>query len=346
MSEKYEHYITKNIKAFYRRRLFSPLIYIGLLIALWFIFSLSNLLIPQSVTNGTALYKIYNSGNHYLQASFTDLTFTGYTRESYGRTNGYYYYGKWGEETVIVLINPIVCEQGLPHIDAIRMNTRIVRADETYEAMLGELASDMDWTKEGILNQMPGYYFSQPACHTYSTTVLFACYLGTLIYAMLTVIKYLLYIFAPVLAPACRNLVVFGNPKQMLAEAEEELATLPQLATEDMFITEHYFIMTSPVGNAFVPIEDILWIYKHSTLHKVLGYHFSISYTLHVTGKKRFYFHCPKNIKSDIDGIMDYLAEANHDILVGFSEENRIKVAQRQKKTFRLEKITALFRKK
>ena len=31
-------------------------------------------------------------------------------------------------------------------------------------------------------------------------------------------------------------------------------------------------------------------------------------------------------MKSDIDGIMDYLAEANHDILVGFSEENRLKV--------------------
>ncbi len=40
--------------------------------------------------------------------------------------------------------------------------------------------------------------------------------------------------------PACQNLVVFGNPHKLLAEAEEELATLPQLATEEMFITEHY----------------------------------------------------------------------------------------------------------
>ena len=27
-----------------------------------------------------------------------------------------------------------------------------------------------------------------------------------------------------------------------------------QLATEDMFITEHYFIMTSPYGNAIVDV--------------------------------------------------------------------------------------------
>ena len=115
-----------------------------------------------------------------------------------------------------------------------------------------------------------------------------------------------------------------------MAQAEEELATLPQLATEDMFITEHFFIETSNFGVAIVPISEILWIYKYSTLHKFLWHHFSISYTLHITAKKRRYIHCPKNIKSDIDGIMDYLAEANHNILVGFSEENRLKVEEIQ----------------
>ena len=28
-------------------------------------------------------------------------------------------------------------------------------------------------------------------------------------------------------------------------------------------------------------------------------------------------------MKSDIDGIIDYLSEANHNILVGFNEKNR-----------------------
>lgn len=50
----------------------------------------------------------------------------------------------------------------------------------------------------------------------------------------------MVYIRFPVLSPPCQNLIVFGHPGQILAEAEEELATLPQLATEDMFITEHY----------------------------------------------------------------------------------------------------------
>lgn len=167
-----------------------------------------------------------------------------------------------------------------------------------------------------------------------------------MIYTVLYLLICMVYIRFPVLSPPCQNLIVFGHPGQILAEAEEELATLPQLATEDMFITEHYFIMTSPYGNAIVPIQEILWIYKHSTLHKMLWYHFSISYTMHITANKHMYVNCPKNTKSDIDGIMDYLAEANHNILVGFNEENRLKVQTVQGKPFHIEKFYALLRRR
>ena len=133
-------------------------------------------------------------------------------------------------------------------------------------------------------------------------------------------------------SPACRRLRLFGKPAVLLAQAEEELATLPQLATEDMFITEHYFIVLANYGVAVVPIQEIIWIYKYSTLHKILWHHFSISYTLHITANKHVYIQCPKNMKSDIDGIIDYLSEANHEILVGFNEENRLKVKQKMQK--------------
>lgn len=62
-----------------------------------------------------------------------------------------------------------------------------------------------------------------------------------MIYTVLYLLICMVYIRFPVLSPPCQNLIVFGHPGQILAEAEEELATLPQLATEDMFITEHYF---------------------------------------------------------------------------------------------------------
>ncbi|MDD6743218.1 MAG: hypothetical protein PUE22_06920, partial [Roseburia porci] len=238
------------------------------------------------------------------------------------------------------------CEQGLPTIDSLSVSCKVVSGGNAYHELLENLSSDLEWTTAGIANQLNTYYLSQPDYSVGPTTFLFIVYYGTMIYAILSVIAYILYIRFPVLSPPCQNLIVFGSPKKMLEEAEEELATLPQLATEDMFITQHYFIETSQYGNAIVPIKEILWIYKYSTLHKILWYHFSISYTLHISANKHIYIHCPKNIKSDIDGIIDYLSEANHDILVGFNEENRLKVEAVQGKPLHIEKLYAFLRRR
>ena len=346
MPDNYEHYITRNIKAFYRKRLFSPIIYLLLLAILWVALPLGDMLRPHTMQKEESLQAAYQSRNRYVRASFDTLRFTGYTSESYGQTRGYYYYTMRDKQCVIVLLSPRTCEEGLPTIDSITVTGRVIRGQESYQALMTSLANDLDWTESGISSQLSEYYFSEPDYHVVATTILFFVYFATMIYALLYVLMCLVCIRFPVLAPACQNLVVFGHPAKLLAQAEEELATLPQLATEDMFITEHFFIMTSPDANAVVPINEILWIYKHSTLHKFLWYHFSISYTMHITANKHMYVNCPKNTKSDIDGIMDYLAEANQKILVGFSEENRLKVESVQGKPCHIEKFYALLRRK
>ena len=346
MTDNYEHYITRNMKAFYKKRLFSPIIYLLLLAILWVVLPLGNMLHPHTMEKEETLQAAYQSKDRYTRTTFHDLRFTGYTSEAYGRTRGYYYYTMRDKQCVIVLLTPRTCEEGLPSIASLTVTGRVVRGQESFQALMASLATDLDWTESGISSQVSEYYFSEPDYHVTATTILFIVYFSTMIYAILYILTCLVCIRFPVLSPPCQNLVVFGHPAKLLAQAEEELATLPQLATEDMFITEHFFIMTSPDANAVVPIQEILWIYKHSTLHKILWYHFSISYTMHITANKHMYVNCPKNTKSDIDGIMDYLAEANHNILVGFSEENRLKVEAVQGKPFHIEKFYALLRRK
>lgn len=167
-----------------------------------------------------------------------------------------------------------------------------------------------------------------------------------MLYAFISLILLVIYYRFPLLSPPVRQLSRFGKPAELLAEAEEELATLPQLATDDMFITEHYFIETSKYGIAIVPIREIIWVYKHSTLHKFFWYHFSISYTAAHYGKQAFISPLSEKYKSDIDGIMDYLAEANHDILVGFSEENRLAVQEKQGTPLQIEKFLEILKKR
>lgn len=341
MTDHYEHYISRNIRIFYFRRLFAPVLYLLTLGLVWLVFPMSDMLYPDALPASETFAQSYEN-NHYATADFTDLKFTGYTSEQYGRTMGYYYYTEHGGECVIVLLSPHTCEEGLPSIKSLTVTGCLLPGKSSYETLLANLSEDLEWTSKGITGQLPQYYFSEPDYHRVATRILFFFYFGSMVYAALYLLTCLIYIRFPVKAPPCQNLVVFGRPRRLLEQAEEELLTLPQLATEDMFITEHFFIMTSPNGTAILPIQEILWIYKHSTLHKFLWYHFSISYTMHITANKHLYVNCPKNTKSDIDGIMDYLAEANHNILVGFSEENRLKIQAVQGKPFHIEKLIAL----
>ena len=346
MIENFEHYITRNIRSYYKRRLIAPICYLLLLVLLWFIFPLQAILNPLPFTAADTLESAHEDNKDYVIVTFNDLTFTGYTSSRFGSTNGYWYYGVRNQQCYIVLLSPVTCEEGLPTIESLTTTCSIVKGEKIYHELLNSLATELDWTETGISSQLPIYYFSEPDYNPLTNAILFIVFFATGAFAVLSLLRYTLFMIFPALAPACQNLIVYGNPFEQLAEAEEELATLPQLATEDMFITEHYFIMTSPYGNAIVPIQEILWIYKYSTLQKFLWYHFSITYTLHISANKHLFIQCPENIKSDIDGIIDYLSEANHNIMVGFNEANRLKAQANQGKPLHIEKLFAFLRRK
>ena len=162
MIENYEHYITKNIRAFYKRRLGTPILYIALLAVLWFVFPLSDIFSPQEFPQAQTLESAYKEGHRYVTTTLSDLTFTGYTSTRFGSTNGYFYYGVDEEGCYIVLLAPKTCEEGLPSIDKISITCRLMKSNESYGMLLSNLATDLEWTEEGIVSQLPDYYFSEP----------------------------------------------------------------------------------------------------------------------------------------------------------------------------------------
>lgn len=342
----YEHYISRNIKEYYKRKLIPPVVYLLFLLLVWNIFSLNSVFFPAKMPTDATLDSLSKKGMHYVTATLTDLHFTGYNRTFWGNTTGYFYYTVQNEECFFILLSPDSCEEGLPVISEITVSAKLMRGGDTFFLLLDNVAKDLNWTASGIKSKVSPYHLSQPDFNPIGNTILLAFMTGTGLYALISVIFSILFFLKPILSPAGQDLALFGDANALLEQAEEELATLPQLATEDIFITEHFFIFTSVYGNAVIPIKEILWIYKYSTLNKFLWHHFSISYTLHITANKRLYLQCPKNIKSDIDGIMDYLAEANHDILVGFSENNRLKAQALQGTAVDWKKIINFLKKK
>ncbi len=346
MINNYDHYISRSIKSVYRRKLIAPFLYILLLAALWFLTPFSSLLFPSKAEGYAGITERYDRGNTYIETTLSDLYFTGYTSTYFGRNNGYYYYTVLDGKCMFVLLSPRASEEGLPYIEKAQVRGKILYQGRAFKQLTQSLSEDLSWTASGMAGKVSPYIVSEPAFYSALSFLLLALFFATGLYALAGIIICFLYILFPVLSPPCRQLGRFGKAKELLAQAEEELATLPQLATEDMFITEHFFIEIADSGIAVVPIGEMIWIYKYSTLHKLFWYHFNISYTLHITANRHLYLQCPKNRKSDIDGIIDYLAEANHNILVGFSEANRLKVQEIQGKPMKFEKLIGFLKKR
>jgi len=340
------NYITNSIRRVYTRRLIMPFILLVTLLLMWFILPIQSLFFPKTITFSEIINTPEKYKNDYVSTKVESLYFTGYTTTFLGQTTGYYYYTMMDEKCVIVILSPKTCEEGLSEIKQLAIPCKVLTPGASFDNLITRLADDIKWTHTGLSEKMAPIYLDEPAYTNVMTYVFFVAYIGALSYSLIYILLCFSAIIFPILSPPCRQLAKFGNASDLLAQAEEELSTLPQLATEDMFITETFFIEISNYGVAIVPIQEIIWIYKHSTLHKFFWYHFVISYTLHITCNKHFYIQCPKNIKSNIDGIMDYLAEANHNILVGFNEENRLKVQEMQSQIFHFEKLIHFLQKR
>ena len=315
--EKYEHYISKNIKAYYLRRLLSPVLYLAVLILLCFFFPIFNMTFPKTIKEGTSLSELYKDRTYFVDVTLHDLYFTGYKKSWLGMDLGYFYYTMYDDDCVIVLLSPHTSVLGEPIIDKLSITAQILPNATSEDLLLDHLAEDLSWTSAGIKSSVSPIMLSEPDGNGVRTNLFRWFIILSALYSVVVILLYLLYYVRPDFCPAIRKLSHYGNPRKILEEAEEELLTLPQLATEDMFITEHYFIETSNYGVAVVPIQKIIWIYKYSTLHKFLWHHFSISYTLYITAGKRQYIKCPKNTVDICLGIfraLDVLALSCSDI--------------------------------
>lgn len=318
-----ENLIVKKIRNAYALRLITPVIYLIVLVILWFVGPVGSFVLIGHENSLSGIAKNESNANRCVEITLRDLRFTGYTQTRFSITSGYYYYAMDDGKCYLVLLTPEASEQGLSIIDEITIRAAVKHISDETKPVIEGMADKLQWSADGLEASMCPIMLSQPDISTVAGVLLMVFYAVSGMIALICVIRYTVFIIAPHTSPTASTLGLFGKRKELLAQATEELATLPQLATEDIYITENFFIAFTKRSVTVLPISEIVWVYKHSTLHKFLWYHFAISYTLHIVANKHIYVQLPKNMKSDIDGIIDYLSEANHNILIGFDESNR-----------------------
>ena len=132
------------------------------MIVLWHVFSLTDLLFPVQLTDDVTLESAYRNDAANMHTTLTDLKFTGYTRNNFSGTSGYYYYTIRNDECIIVLLSPSTCEEGLPFIDEVTFTGKIKKSTVSFQSLLKNMSDDLGWTESGITSKVSGYYISEP----------------------------------------------------------------------------------------------------------------------------------------------------------------------------------------
>ena len=316
-----EHYITDNIKKYHSRHIIAPILLLLLVIFLIMTAPFFSVFMPKDISLGVDSIEEYEK--HHVSITSEKLYSTHYDVYSGNMQTGTFYYTFVDDKCLFVLLPISMTNNNSPVLENITISGKLTTDSSLHASLMTTLAEDIKFGN-AKLNEL--CYSAHLNVSGFSELIDMFFSLVCLLsigFALYSIVIDIISMLNPVMSPPVQRLKRYGNPEELLKMADEELSTLPQLATEDMFITEHFFIEVSYYGITIVPIKEIIWLYKNSTLKKRFGIHMNISYTLHTTANKNFYVNCPKNIKSDIDGIIDYLAEANHDILVGFNEKNK-----------------------
>lgn len=308
--------ITQSIRQCYQRRLFLPVMYLLLLTVLWFTTPVSQLVFPHALSDRTHFMTLHQNQSRYIQTTLTDLHFTGYTQKVLGYTNGYYYYTFQDDVCIFVLLAPDTCRHGTPSLDHLQVRVRLIRHFEEYDMLTQQLAKDLDWTASGVRSQVPDYLLSEPGFHKLLSLLLLAVYFISGIYALIHLIFCVICIWFPDLSPACQRLGLYGNARQQLAQAEEELASCVQTETDTIFLTANYLILMTDFQTAVLPIQEIRWIYQRTAPHKL------IRHPLHIIANRHVHIQCLDVPKADIACILNSIGKTSPEILTGFREKN------------------------
>ena len=164
MQENLDHYISKTIHHFYRKRLIYPILSLLFAAVLFGTLPILSVLFPTKLSQISKMKELYNQNRVFVSTTLENLKFTGYTKNSFHRTTGYYYYieNKNQKECCIILLSPNTCEHGLHEIKRLSIRGKILSADTGYDSLLEHLSDDLSWTTSGIRSKVNSFYLSEP----------------------------------------------------------------------------------------------------------------------------------------------------------------------------------------
>lgn len=322
--------LKRRIRVFHIKRLIPAIIFIVFLGFVWTGYPFHAVFFPKEVTSTDEIATYYSDTDRFIEIQVPVLYYTGYDYVKRGEIRGSYYYTFMDEKCVLLLLSTPTNNEGNLEITDLTVRGKLVKGNTTYKDLLVSLSSDLEWTYEGLSNIMFPIVISEVDYSMAESYGFFALLCVSFVISLYSLVSNIISLIYPGLSPSCLHLRKSGNSAGLLYQANEEFLNDKILSTETMFITRHYFIELSKYGIAVIPLNKIIWVYKHSIFSHFLWFQTRLTYTLRlITANGQT--DCLRQKKEDADAMIIYLQSFHPDLLVGFSNENKMEAKKRKK---------------
>lgn len=279
---------------------------------------------PPTLTYANSAYTKYDAGKEYIEIQLTNALYTGYDCTRSGKIVGSYYYCLTNNSCTFILVDTTNMNKIPQVLENYTIKAKLIQTDKLMDDVLKDFSLDIGWTYDGLKSISSPVMIDETE-YNYGFYIYLAISFGLLLMILISlIIMNFLYIIIPGLHPACISFIRLTGEQKKLSQVNCELNTQVILYSGNITLTPNYLVTSGHFKLEIIPINSIIWAYKHSTLHRLLGIKFKLTYTLNILCKKRIYFSSPRNNKEDIDIILDYLKSHYPDILLEYSKENKL----------------------
>lgn len=277
---------------------------------------------PTVIEEPSGIEELYKNGNTYIEMTTDTLYYTGYDYTENGKVLGSYYYNLYDGTCIFYLLTPSQSKQKAEEISQVHIKAKLQNGGKLLTKLIKKMAQDLSWTAQGLSAVSSRILINGVEYLLFKTVCLMAVAILLLIVTTVVFINWIIYIINPLTYPACLKLRRYGSVKRQIQEAEKELNQNVLLKKENFYITEHYFIEWSKDQIRILPLNKMVWAYKHSSFHHFRIHKEKVTYTLRIIGSKSIHFVSSFHPKENVDAILECLKKEQPHMLIGYTRKN------------------------
>ncbi|MFA9375517.1 MAG: DUF6709 family protein [Lachnotalea sp.] len=311
--------IAKTIRKIYLAKLLPALLFIAFTIIIFIKYPISEILLPNQLDNVNNLVDSYQSGQKFVNINVPSLYYTGYDCKKNSIKIGSYYYSIINDKCVFFLLTNKTSNNAALELTDVTIKSKLVPDVKHLDFLSSNFASDLSWTSHDF-NKITCDFIVSDLDSFVPISYALLIFMSVIdLYSIVSMIFCLTFIIAPQFSPICKHLGNGKSTKKALHEVDLELKGDRYFYVSDMSITSNYFIEIGKYHAEIIPLNNIIWAYKHSNMSKFFG----ISYTLIIYSNHNVSRFKHKQ-KYDVDFILEYLEENCPNIIIGNTKEHKI----------------------